>query len=139
RFSHTENTPGLLIGMQIGTGFNVHLSPRNQPAQQARLAVRTGSSFLDFRFTARTDHPTQARLLFGNHQVLASLEKLCPSTQSAFAIDGDKIEVSTQEIPAYSAHRVFESLPSLEVVARAIKQIPGSRPIEAKTVRREPA
>src|SRR5471030_1962820 len=64
RFSHRVDTPGLDIQMRVPATVNLFLVPKTIAADgEGRVVIRTGSAALDRRFNARTDHPTEVRML----------------------------------------------------------------------------
>src|ERR1700743_2656778 len=64
RFSHRVDTPGLDIQMRVPATINLFLTPKNIiRAGEGRVLMRIGSTALDKRFHARTDHPMKIRML----------------------------------------------------------------------------
>src|SRR6476620_623272 len=64
RFSHRVDTPGLDIQMRVPATVNLFLVPKTITAEgEGRALIRTGSMALDRRFNAKTDHPTEIRML----------------------------------------------------------------------------
>src|SRR6478672_8812083 len=87
RFSHRVDTPGLDIQMRVPATVNLFLVPKSITAEsEGRVVMRTGSVSLDRRFNARTDHPTEVKMLTAGTIIKASLEQLCCSTQTGLSI-----------------------------------------------------
>jgi hypothetical protein len=138
RFSYHQNTPGMHIEMHAPTTFDLWLLPKKVTTTKGRIVIRTGNSTLDSRFNARTDHPTQSRMLFGDKAALAHLEKLCCSTNTDFVVGDNKMDLTELSIPAYPAKHVTDHLESLNILANLLSRMPGAHEIKLPTsVRQE--
>ena len=126
-FSHRVDTPGLDIQMRVPATVNFFLAPKTVAAEgEGRVAMRTGSASLDRRFNARTDHPTEARMLTAGSAIKASLEQLCCSTQTGLSIKDGAIELSELTIPPFTANHVFDHLQSMLTLAKGVRDMPGA-------------
>jgi hypothetical protein len=137
RFSHSENTPGMNIQMRVPSTFDLSLSPKKVTAAKGRTVVRTGSIVLDSKFSARTDHPTQTKMLVTNKAALAQLEKLCCSTQTDLTLSTGNMELSELAIPAYTGRHVLEHLESMDIVGKLLQEMPGADAVKIEPVRTE--
>jgi hypothetical protein len=137
RFSYNQNTPGLHIVMHAPATFDLLLSPKKVNTSRGRMVVRTGNSSLDSRFNARTDHPTQTRMLFNDKAALLHLEKLCCSTNTDFAVSSGSLELNELSVPAYPARHIMEHLESLDVLAKVVAKMPGAHEITLEPVKQE--
>jgi hypothetical protein len=88
--------------------------------------MRTGSVSLDRRFNARTDHPTEVKMLTAGTIIKASLEQLCCSTQTGLSIQDGVIELSELTIPPFTANHVFDHLQSMLALAKGVRDMPGA-------------
>lgn len=133
RFSHKVDTPGLDIQMRAPAGFNFSLTPKTfSSGAEGRVLARTGSAALDRRFSARTDHPVEFKMLTAVESALASLEQLCCSTQTGLAVKNRTLELSELTIPPFTAHHVFDHLQSLLTLARSIREMPGADQVKVE-------
>jgi hypothetical protein len=137
RFSYNQNTPGLHIEMRAPATFDLLLSPKKVTTTRGRMAVRTGNSSLDSRFNARTDHPTQARMLFNDKSALSHLEKLCCSSNTDFTVKSGAMELNELSIPNFPARHVLDHLESLDVLAKVVAKMPGAHEIKLEPVKQE--
>jgi hypothetical protein len=135
RFSHGQNTPGLNIQMRSAAAFDLSLSPKKVTTAKGRTVVRTGNNSLDARFSARTDHPAQTKMVFNSQPALQQLEKLCCSSQTEFGISPGLLELSELAIPNYAARHVVEHITSMEVVAALIQKMPGAQTVKFEPIR----
>jgi hypothetical protein len=137
RFSHRVDTPGLDIQMRVPATVNFFLVPKTMAAGEGRVVVRTGSAALDRRFNARTDHPTEIRMLTAGTTIKASLEQLCCSTQTGLSIQGRVIELSELTIPPFTANHVFDHLQSMLTLADGVRAMPGADRIKVEPLPRQ--
>lgn len=137
RFSYQENTPGLNIRMEAPSTFTLSLSPQGTTNVEGRVAIRTADPQFDTRFTTRTDHPTQARMLLGSRSVAADLPKLCCSSKTFFSLTAGSMELSELVIPPYPGHHVVEHLQQMGRMGAAIAEMPGSEAIKIQPIRRD--
>jgi hypothetical protein len=127
RFSHRVDTPGLDIQMRVPATLNLFLLPKTfAAAKEGRVLMRTGSTPLDKRFNARTDHPMEVKMLTAGAATKGSLEQLCCSTQTGFSIKDRVIELSELTIPPFTANHVFDHLQSMLTVAKTVHDMPGA-------------
>ncbi len=127
RFSHKVDTPGLDIQMRVPANFSFSLTPKTFSAgAEGRVLMRTGSAALDRRFSARTDTPTELQLLVAGDQTRAGLEQICCSTQTGFLLKDRTMELSELTVPPFTANHVFDHLQSMLVVAKSIREMPGT-------------
>jgi hypothetical protein len=137
RFSHRVDTPGLDIQMRVPATINFFLEPKAIAVEsEGRVVMRTGSAALDRRFNARTDHPTEVRMLTAGGAIIASLEQLCCSTQTGLSIKDRTIELSELTIPPFTANHVFDHLQSMLTLAKAVRDMPGSDRIKVEPLPR---
>lgn len=126
RFSHKVDTPGLDIQMRVPASFSFFLTPKTVAADgEGRVLARTGSTTLDRKFNARTDHPMEFKL-FTAGTATRSMEQLCCSTQTGFALKDRVMELSELTIPPFAANHVFDHLQSLLVLAKVVTEMPGA-------------
>lgn len=138
RFSHRVDTPGLDIQMRVPATVNLFLVPKTTAAGgEGRVPIRTGSAALDRRFNARTDHPTEARMLTAGNTIKASLEQLCCSTQTGLSIQDRVIELSELTIPPFTANHVFDHLQSMLALAEGVRNMPGADQIKVEPLPRQ--
>jgi hypothetical protein len=127
RFSHRVDTPGLDVQMRVPAALSLFLMPKAFTGQgEGRLPVRTGSLALDRRFNAKTDHPTEAKLLTAGTNAITGLEQLCCSSQTGVSIKDRVIELTELTIPPFTANHVFDHLQSMLLVAKAVENMPGA-------------
>lgn len=137
RFSYNQNTPGLHIEMHAPSTFDLLLAPKKVTTTKGRTVVRTGNATLDSRFNARTDHPTQSRMLFGDKNALSHLEKLCCSTNTDFAVSTGKMDLTELSIPGYAGRHVLDHLESLGALAALLARMPGAHEIKLEPVKQK--
>jgi hypothetical protein len=131
RFSHKVDTPGLDMQMRVPASFNFSLTPNAfSSGAEGRVLTRTGSAALDRRFSARTDHPVEFKLLTTSSTTLAGLEQICCSTHTGFVIKDRTMELSELAIPPFTANHVFDHLQSMLAVARSVSEMPGADQIK---------
>jgi hypothetical protein len=127
RFSHRVDTPGLDIQMRVPASISFFLMPKNFAIKnEGRVLMRTGSTALDRRFNARTDHPMEFKMLTAGAAIKTSLEQLCCSTQTGLTVRDRVIELSELTIPPFTANHVFDHLQSMQTLAKAIHEMPGA-------------
>jgi hypothetical protein len=127
RFSHRVDTPGLDIQMRVPATLNLFLMPKTfATTNEGRVLMRTGSSPLDKRFNARTDHPMEFKMLTAGAATKNSLEQLCCSTQTGLSIRDRTIELSELAIPPFTANHVFDHLQSMLTLAKTVQDMPGA-------------
>src|SRR5580765_5863827 len=127
RFSHRVDTPGLDIQMRVPAAINLFLVPKTITSEgEGHTLIRTGSVALDRRFNARTDHPTEIRILTARTTIRACLEQLCCSSQTGLSIKDRSIELSELTIPPFTANHVFDHLQSMLTLAKSVSDMPGA-------------
>jgi hypothetical protein len=137
RFSHKVDTPGLDIQMRVPAGFNFSITPKAfSSGAEGRVLTRTGSAALDRRFSARTDHPLEFKMLTSVSTTLSRLEQLCCSTQTGLVIKDRTMELSELTIPPFAANHVFDHLQSMLVLARNVSEMPGADQIKIEPLPR---
>lgn len=138
RFSYSETTPGLNIRMQAPVSFTFSVVPKGAQSTEGRVLVRTGDEMFDARFAARTDHPTQAKMLVSSKPMRAQMEKLCCSSKTFLTLTTGNIELSELVIPQpYTARHVIDHLDSMVMLAEAVDDIPGAEKIKIVPYQRE--
>jgi hypothetical protein len=138
RFSYAENTPGLNVRMQAPVSFTFSVVPKGERATEGRVLVRTGDDLFDARFAARTDHPTQAKMLVGSKSMRTHMEKLCCSSKTFLTMTKGSMELSELVIPSPStARHVLDHVESMGVLAKMVESIPGAESVKIKPYERE--
>ena len=138
RFSYSENTPGLNIRMQAPVSFTFSVVPKGARATEGRVLIRTGDEMFDARFAARTDHPTQAKMLVSSKPMRTQMEKLCCSSKTFLTLTIGSIELSELIIPQpYTARHVTDHLDSMAMLSEAVDDIPGAEKIKITPYQRE--
>jgi hypothetical protein len=138
RFSYSETTPGLNIRMQAPVSFTFSVVPKGATSTEGRVLVRTGDEMFDARFAARTDHPTQAKMLVTSKPLRVQMEKLCCSSKTFLTLTTGNIELSELIIPQpYTARHVMDHLDSMSILANAVDDIPGAEKIKIVPYERE--
>ncbi|HUS18117.1 MAG TPA: hypothetical protein VMZ25_00540 [Terriglobales bacterium] len=138
RFSYSETTPGLNIRMQAPVSFTFSVVPKGATSTEGRVLVRTGDEMFDARFAARTDHPTQAKMLVTSKNLRTQMEKLCCSSKTFLTLTTGNIELSELVIPQpYTARHVKDHLDSMAILADAVDDIPGAEKIKIVPYKRE--
>lgn len=133
RFSKKLDTPGLHIEMRVPSNFGLTIMPKTVALPgEGRVVMRTGSTMLDKRFTARSDEPLEVRMVLGTQETLHSLEQLCCSTQTALSIKNHTMELSELAIPSFAGNHVLDHLNSMNVLASRIREMPGASEIRLK-------
>jgi hypothetical protein len=113
--------------MRVPAAINLFLVPKTITSEdEGRTPIRMGSVALDRRFNARTDHPTEIRMLTAGTTIRACLEQLCCSSQTGLSIKDRTIELSELTIPPFTANHVFDHLQSLLTVANGVAEMPGA-------------
>lgn len=136
RFSNRMDTPGLHVEMHAPSICEASFMPRIVAGGRGRVVLRTGSAVLDKRFYARTDHPGEMRLLLANREVLAELEQLCCSTQTAFSIQSRTMELTELVIPQSLATHVVAHLEAMAAIADGAQEMPGTDAIKIEPLPR---
>ncbi len=138
RFSHAENMPGLDIRMEAPATFTVWFAPRGAVTKEGRALLRTNDPVFDARFSARSDHPTQASLLLSARHLLPEVLRLCRCATSHLAVASGAIEVTEDVIPRKeAAHYVQEQLAAMVKIAEFLKAMPGAEAHKIRPLRRE--
>ena len=138
RFSYAESTPGLNLRMQAPVSFTFSVVPKGQRASEGRVLIRTGHDMFDARFAARTDHPSQAKMLIGGRASLANIEKLCCSSNTFLTMTRGAIELSELTIPSpYTARHVLDHIEAMKVVSDTVAEIPGAETVKVTPYKRE--
>jgi hypothetical protein len=137
RFSHKLNTPGLDIQMRVPASFNFSITPKAfSSGAEGRVLTRTGSAALDRRFSARTDHPLEFKMLTATGASLSGLEQLCCSTQTGLMVKERTMELSELTIPPFTANHVFDHLQAMLALARNVSEMPGADQIKIEPLPR---
>lgn len=138
RFSYSETTPGLNLRMQAPVSFTFSVVPKGAVATEGRAPVRTGDDTFDARFVARTDHPTQAKMLVSNKVMRAQMTQLCCSSKTYLTLVTGSIELSELIIPAPStARHVLDHVQAMGALATAVEAIPGADAVKIVPYQRE--
>lgn len=138
RFSYSETTPGLNIRMQAPVSFTFSVVPKGATSTEGRVLVRTGDEMFDARFSARTDHPTQAKMLVSSKAMRTQMEKLCCSSKTFLTLTTGSIELSELIIPQpYTARHVVDHLDSMSLLSDAVDDIPGAEKVKITPYQRE--
>lgn len=138
RFSQAENMPGVNLQMGAPASFNLQIVPRGSKQQEGRTTVRTGNELLDSRFVARTDHPTQVKLLLSAKGVASNLQRLCCSARTLFGLTPGNIELSELLIPAAEpGNHILNHLADMHELATSLEQIPGAHEVKIAKMHRE--
>lgn len=138
RFSHAESTPGMHIRVHAPISFTLSIAPKGSLTPEGKVGIRTGHDVLDARFVARTDHPTQIRMLLAEKRVLRHLEKLCCSSRTFLAMSKGVIELSELMIPESSLERhVLDHFESLSEIVKKVHEMPGAESVNIAPVPRE--
>ena len=132
RFSHSQNTPGMNIQMRAPASFDLSLSPKKVTTAKGRTVVRTGNVSLDTRFSARTDHPTQVKMIFNDQPATSQLEKLCCSSQTEVTSTTGNFELSELAIPTYPARHGLDHVESREAIAGFVQKMPGAEGVKVE-------
>jgi hypothetical protein len=137
RFSHKVDTPGLDIQMRVPASFNFSITPKAfSSGAEGRVLTRTGSAGLDRRFSARTDHPLEFKMLTALNTTVSGLEQLCCSTQTGLIVRAGTMELSELTIPPFTANHVFDHLQSMLAIARSVGEMPGATQIKVEPLAR---
>lgn len=137
RFSHRVDTPGLDVQLRLPASFDFSLTPKAfSTGAEGRVLTRTGSAALDRRFSARTDHPLEFKMLSNLGTTLSALEQLCCSTQTGFVMKDRTMELSELTIPPFTANHVFDHLQSMLAIARNVNEMPGADQIKVEPLPR---
>lgn len=138
RFSHSESTPGLNIRMGALSTINLFFAPRAANAVGGRQIVRTPDEMFNTRVEARTDHPTEARLLLGQRAVMPSLTKLCRSSQTYVRITRGQVELIDLAPPSVATViNVRMQVELLSSIASALAELPGAEKVVVEPLKRE--
>src|SRR5437588_5267763 len=137
RFSHAENTPGVVARMEMPATFSLFLSSAHAAGEHGRFPVRLGDRVLDSRFTIRTDHPTEARLFAASDSTRDTLRLLGRSARLCISITPGVVEVTQPTIPQpFTARMIGEQLAALAQMAAAMRDMPGADHIRVRQLRR---
>src|SRR5437879_11204778 len=124
--------------MQAPVSFTFSVVPKGERASEGRVLVRTGDDMFDARFAARTDHPTQAKMLVSSKSMRTHMEKLCCSSKSYLTLVTGNIELSELVIPSpYTARHVLDHVESMAMLAKEVGEIPGAEKIKIAEYKRE--
>src|SRR5207248_8411028 len=105
---------------------------------EGRVAIRTGNDVFDSRFVARTDHPTQVRMLLSQKKIMRQLEKLCCSSRTFLTMNNGVMELSELMIPENSLVRhVLDHIDSLSEITKTLHEMPGAESVNIAPVPRE--
>src|SRR5437588_5398405 len=138
RFSYSETTPGLNIRLQAPVSFTFSVVPKGATATEGRVPVRTGDEMFDARFVARTDHPTQAKMLVGNKVMRKQMAQLCCSSKTYLTLVTGSIELSELVIPTpATARHVLDHVEAMGLLATAVEAIPGADQVKITPYQRE--
>jgi len=138
RFSYSETTPGLNVRLQAPVSFTFSVVPKGAVATEGRVPVRTGDEVFDARFIARTDHPTQAKMLVGNKVMRTQMAQLCCSSKTYLTLVTGSIELSELVIPSpHTARHVLDHIEAMGALAVAVEAIPGADQVKITPYKRE--
>jgi hypothetical protein len=137
RFSNSDNTPGMNLRMMVPAGFTLSLAAAGmQVIDGGRHVVLTGDHLFDARFTARTNHPAQARL-FLTRATSSLLQKLCCSSKTLLSVSQGALEVSELITPLDPANHVLDHLQVMAKLAVEFRGMPGADKVKVTPFRRE--
>src|SRR5204863_8490025 len=103
--------------------FAFSIVPKGIRATEGRVAIRTGNDVFDSRFVARTDHPTQVRMLLSQKKIMRQLEKLCCSSRTFLTMNNGVMELSELMIPENSLVRhVLDHIDSLSEITKTLHE-----------------
>lgn len=138
RFSHSDNMPGLDIRLGAPANFNLFVAPRSAHASEGKQVVRTTDEMLNARVEARSDQPTQARLLLTTGYVTASLSALCRSANTFVRITRGTIELIDLAPPTDTTIRnVPAQLAAMQAIVAQIRQMPGADTVKIEPLKRD--
>ncbi len=138
RFSHADNMPGLDIRLGAPANFNLFIAPRSARAREGRHVVRTSDEMLNARVEARSDHPTQARLLLTAGEVTPSLSALCKTAHTFVRITHGVIEVIDLAPPTEMTIRnVPAQLAAMQAIVVQLREMPGADTVKVEPIKRE--
>ncbi|HYG98314.1 MAG TPA: hypothetical protein VD837_04225 [Terriglobales bacterium] len=138
RFSHSENTPGLNIRLGAPSNINLFLGPRSAKAKEGRILLRTPDEMFNTRVEARSDHPTQAKLLLSSRGVMPALTKLCRSSNTYIRVTTGMVELIDLAPPSPSTvTNVRVQLESLNALAAPLAEMPGAEKVRVEPLKRE--
>lgn len=138
RLSYAENTPGMSLRMHAPVAFKFSAVPKGARATEGRVLVRSGSDMLDSRFSCRTDHPTQTKMVLGSRAALSALEKLCCSGRTFVTLNRGSLELNELTIPeSFLAKHVLDHLKGMETLGKTAAEIPGAEAIKIERYRAE--
>jgi hypothetical protein len=130
QLSNRLDKPGLHIRMRVPATFSLSVMPKSAAlAGQGRVLMRTGSANLDRRFNARSDQPLEVRMFLGTAAALGTLEKICCSTQTGFAIKNRVMELTELTIPRFTGKHIASHLEALAALAQRLEDMPGATEI----------
>jgi hypothetical protein len=137
RFSNSDNTPGLSLRMLVPANFSLSLASAGmQVINGGRHVVPTGDHLFDARFTARTNHPAQARL-FLTRATATLLQKLCCSSKTLLSVSQGALEVSELITPLDVAKHALAHLEVMARLAEELRNMPGADKVKVAPFRRE--
>ncbi len=137
RFSNADSTPGLNLRMMVPSSFTLSLAPAGmQVIDGGKHVVLTGDHLFDARFTARTNHPAQARL-FLTRATAGMLQKLCCSSKTLLSVSQGALEISELLTPLDPANHVTEHLLVMAKLAAEFRNMPGADKVQVTPFRRE--
>jgi len=133
QLSNRLDKPGLHIKMRVPATFSLSVMPKSAAlAGQGRVVMRTGSAILDRRFNARSDQPLEVRMFLGTAAALGTLEKICCSTQTGFAIKNRVMELTELTIPRFTGNHIASHLEALAALAQRLEDMPGASDIKVQ-------
>ncbi|HET8667325.1 MAG TPA: hypothetical protein VFM10_05035 [Terriglobales bacterium] len=138
RFSHGENTPGLNVRVGMRANFRLYLAPRSAKLTDGRYLVRTSDEMFNARVEARTDQPTEARMLLDARDVVPALNKLCRSSYDFLRLTNGMAELVELTPPTVDAVRfVPAQLDAMDTLARNVAKMPGAESVKVDPLKRE--
>jgi hypothetical protein len=124
--------------MQAPVSFTFSVVPKGARATEGRVLVRTGDEMFDARFAARTDHPTQAKMLVTSKMMRTQMEKLCCSSKTFLTMTTGSIELSELIIPEpHTGRHVLDHVASMAALAAGVENIPGAENVKIKKYEKE--
>jgi hypothetical protein len=136
RLSHRVDTPGLYIEMRAPATCDLSLMPRLVSRGHGRVVLRTGSPRLEKKFIARTDHPGEMQLLLQSRGMVAALEQLCCSSQTAFSLKSRAMELAELTIPESILSHVTDHLDAMAAIGDQVEGMPGTDQVKIEPLPR---
>jgi hypothetical protein len=131
QLSNRLDKPGLHIKMRVPATFSLSIMPKSAAlAGQGRVLMRTGNAILDRRFNARSDQPLEVRMFLGTAAALGTMEKICCSTQTGFAIKNRVMELTELTIPRFTGNHIASHLEAMAALAQRLEDMPGASEIK---------